>query len=93
MEYPLFKRGGSSLSGTSLKVFVTSLGRSLPSMASATGQRRVGHPRRTGAYLVFHQFHKTQKGQSFQTTLLRLVVLWDAGLVPTIGTELVPQLL
>ena len=45
------------------------MGRSRPSMASATGQRRVGHPRRTGACSVFHQFHKTQKGQSFQTTL------------------------
>ena len=30
---------------------------------------RSGHPRRTGACSVFHQFHKTQKGQSFQTTL------------------------
>jgi hypothetical protein len=42
-------------------------------MASATGQRRIGHPRRTGACSVFQQFHKTQKGQSFQATLLRLV--------------------
>ena len=62
------------------------MGRSRPSMASATGQRRVGHPRRTGACSVFHQFHETQKGQSFQTTLLRLVEA--AGVEPASASTL-----
>ena len=36
---------------------------------------------------------KRKKGSLSRLPFPRLVVLWDAGLVPTIGTELVPQLL
>ena len=61
-------------------------GRSRPSMVSATGQRPVGHPRRIGACSVFQQFHKTKKGQSFQTTLLRLVEA--AGVEPASASTL-----
>jgi len=37
--------------------------------------------------------HSNKKGQQMVCWPFGLVVPWDGGLVPSIGTELVPQLL